>query len=369
MKKFSFFFCLLLLPLLLTGCFALPAEAPVLPPPIITQPVERTFYTVPVSRGDIRLEANPFALYMPARIESQRFAVDDIPLLGIFVSVGDEVLEGDIIAALYLPEIQQELDDLNRSRTRLNLELQLLRERHELATNLAEEFGGSVDSASFLTSRANLNAELELLDRLLTHVNQLNEERYLRATMDGVITSAETFIEGMTSNSAQTIAVISDQAFSAFIVQGEIAEIMNPGDRFVMTLGGIVLEERAVAWLWNQTDTIGDDIFLMEVIDPNEFGFIRAARPEIEVAEAFLAFVDAPPAPGFDTFARLHIPLEEVSNVLYIPTSVLHRHGERDFVYMLEDGVRTVRDVVIGLEGGGLVEIISGLAEGELIIR
>jgi len=369
MKRFATFFCLLFLPLLLTGCFALPAEAPVLPPLIITQPTERIFYTVPVSRGDIRLEANPFALYMPARIESQRFAVDDIPVLGIFVSIGDEVFEGDIIAALYLPEIQRELDDLNRRRARLNLELQLLRERHDLAVSLAEEFDTSVDNASFLISRANLNDELEILNRLLAHVEQLNEERYLRATVDGVVTSAETFVEGMMSNSAQTIAIVSDQAFSAFVVQGDMAEIMSPGDRFVMTLGGVVLAERAVAWMWNQTDTIGDDIFLMEVIDPDEFGFVRAARPDIEVAEAFLAFVDAPPAPGFDTFARLHIPLEEVSNVLYIPANALHRYGEREFVYVLEGGIRTVRDVVAGLEGGGLVEITSGLAEGELIIR
>jgi len=349
------------LPLLLTGCFALPAEAPVLPPPMITQPVERTFYTVPVARGDIRLEANPFALYMPARIESQRFAVDFIPVLGIFVSVGDEVSEGDIIAALDLSEIQQELDSLSPRRVRLNLELELLRERHELAQRL----GGSVDMAQ----RNFLRAELELLERLLSHVTYLNDERYLRATMDGVITSAEVFLEGMHSNSNQTIAVISDQAFSSFVVLGEMAELMNPGDRFVMTLGAVVQEQRVRGWIWDTTTEIIDDLFLMEVVDPADFGFVRDAQPDIEVAEAFLAFVDTPPAPGFDTFGRVHIPLEEVSNVLYIPAATLHRHGERSFVYVLEDGIRTVRDVVPGLEGEGLVEIISGLAEGELIIR
>jgi hypothetical protein len=166
--------------------------------------------------------------------------------------------------------------------------------------------------------------------------------------MDGVITSAATFIEGMRSNSEQPVAVISDQAFSAFIVQGEFAQLMNPGDRFEMTLGS--------------------ELYMMEVVDPDEYGFIRAIRPDDGIAEAFLAFLDAPPEPGFDTFGRVHMPLDEASNVLYIPVSVLRRFEGRDFVYVLEDGVRKIRDVVAGLEGGGLIEIKSGLNEGESII-
>jgi len=347
----------------------LPGEAPALPLPYVSHPEERMFETLTVTRGDIRFEANPFAIYMPARVVSQRFATGGVPVLGIYVAIGDEVSQGDIIAVLDMPEIQNELDELYRRYTRLNLEMDILTERHGLAQRL-----GSADNAAFLSSQSSMRAEIELLERLLAHIGYQNEERYLRATMDGIITDVATFVEGMVSDSRQAAAVISDQAFSSFVVQGESAELMNPGDRFEMTLA--------------------NEIYLMEVIDPEEFGFVRDINPGGEgLAEAFLVAVyalaedtDDPDDPDasagwmgaatwytprqeFDSRGRIHMPLEEVLDVLHIPGSALHENEERRFVYVLENGLRAIRDVETGLEGGGLVEITSGLIEGDLVIQ
>ena len=347
----------------------LPEEPPVPPLPTVTHPDVRIIYTVPVSRGNLMLEANPFAHYMVARTERQLFLVDGVPVLGIFVSVGDEVSEGDIIAALYKPEIQQELNELNRARNAAAFELQLLQERHDLALYLASRFGSFVDSAPFVASQTVLEAEIEVLDRLIDYVTVLDEARYLRATMDGIVTDAMTFVAGMYSSSSVNIAVISDRAFTSFVVQGGIAEEMTPGDRFIMTLGPD-LHYRRAQWGAAPGTELDDTAFLVEVIDPVDFGFVLDILPDDDgPASAFLAFVDAPPAEGFDTVARVHIPLAEATDVLFIPASTLHRHDDRSFVYVLSNGVRAVRDVVSGLESGGYVEIVSGLAEGDLIVR
>ena len=347
----------------------LPEEPPVPPLPTVTHPDERAIYTVPVSRGNLMLETNPFAFYMAARTERQHFSVDGVPVLGIFVSVGDEVFKGDIIAALYKPEVQQELNELNRARNATAFELQLLQERHELALYLASRFGSSVDSASFVASQTVLRAELEVLDRLIDYITVLDEARYLRATMDGIVTSAMTFVAGMYSSSNVNIAVISDRAFTSFVIQGGIAEEMSPGDRFIMTLGPD-LHYRRSEWLVTPGTEFDEVTFLMEVVDPVDFGFVLDTLPDDDgPVSAFLAFVDTPPAPGFDTIARVHIPLAEATDVLFIPASTLHRHGDRSFVYVLSNGVRAVRDVVPGLESGGYVEIVSGLTEGDLIVR
>jgi len=349
MRKLAFILSAIMV-FLLTGCFALPAEAPVLPPPTIAQPVERIFYTVPVMRGDIRLEENPLAFYMPARVESQRFATDGVPVLGIFVSVGDEVLQGDIIAELDFAEVGRELDELNRSHARLALEIELLTERRDLARHQARRAGEIFNDAGFVTSLNSLHADYETSARVLAYFNQLNEERYLRAGIDGTITDAATFIDGMLSNSRQIIAVISDQAFTSFVVRGSAAVLMNPGDQFEMTLG--------------------DEIFMMEVVDPDDFGFIRTGRPGNEHgAEAFLVFASTRPGTHFEEQGRVHMPLEEATDVLYIPSSFLRRFDEREFIFVLEDDIRTIRDVVAGLEADGFIEIISGLEEGELVIQ
>ncbi|MCL2201757.1 MAG: hypothetical protein FWB75_07305, partial [Oscillospiraceae bacterium] len=180
------------------------------------------------------------------------------------------------------------------------------------------------------------------------HVFALNESRHLRATMDGIITSVLIFTEGMLSSAITNVAVISDQDISAFVVQGRAAEDMHPGDRFEMTLG--------------------NEIFTMVVVDPDDFGFVRDEFAGAGIAQAFLAFAGAMPSPGFETSGRVHIPLDEVSDALFIPASAVRRYGERTFVYVLNDGLREVRDVQAGLEADGIVEIVHGLSEGEHVI-
>jgi hypothetical protein len=39
------------------------------------------------------------------------------------------------------------------------------------------------------------------------------------------------------------------------------------------------------------------------------------------------------------------------------------------FVYVLHDGVRSIRDIEIGLEGNTTTQVTSGLAEGEEVIQ
>ncbi|MCL2202290.1 MAG: hypothetical protein FWB75_10045, partial [Oscillospiraceae bacterium] len=68
-KKLFYALSLAVVTVVISGCFALPVEPPVLPPPTITVPEPREFETVQVSVGDIRLEDSPFALYLPSRIE------------------------------------------------------------------------------------------------------------------------------------------------------------------------------------------------------------------------------------------------------------------------------------------------------------
>lgn len=352
MKKLTFFY-IFLLPFILVGCALLPEEPPALAPPRPFIVQEHTFNTASVTRGDILIGTNPFAIYMPARVVNISFSAGGIPIEGIFVSVGDEVSEGDIIAALYIPEIQHENDELVARHEELSFELGLLNQRLALARRLAEASGEILDEASFIASRNSLMAEFELVDNLLEHVAYLNDARYLRSTADGLITHVVPFSEGMIANTRVPIATISNQAFSAFVVQGPSAELMNPGDRFEMILVS--------------------EIYLMEVIDPDDFDFIRAARPASDgdevIPEAFLVFVDLPPEHGVVTQGRIIMPLQEIHDVLHIPSRALHRFEERAFVYVLEDGLRTIRDVVAGIEGNEHVEIISGLEEGELVIQ
>lgn len=346
MKRLAYL-CLIALPLLLTGCFMLPTEAHDVPTPTREHPEARPLPTVAVGRGDVRNVASLEANYVPPRLEVQQFSVT-APVAGIFVSVGGTVREGDIIAALYLPEVQEQREVLGERRAWIEFELQFINERRELTISLA----GEPVATPYDAPRAELLEELEFIEHLLETLEQLNEERYLLASKDGVLTQVFPFSDTLVANPQTRIATISNEALTAFVVDDPLTVLMSPGQRFEMTLGGLY------GW-----------VHIMEVVNPEDFGFYREEGYE-ERSEAFLIFVEEPPDNLNDrSRGFIHIELEEVQDVLYIPLSSLHQVGTRSFVYVIENGLRVLRDVEIGLMGGGLVEIISGLEEGELIAQ
>ena len=324
----------------------MPAEAPSIPPPVISIIEAPAFVTVTVGRGNVQESAYLTAQYVPMLNEHLRFSQPDIPILGIFAVAGDVVQVGDIIAALDIPEIQQELDEFNRRRNRLVLNLTQLEERHNLSLYLAEVLGEPIDDLSFIEGRASILSEMAFVDMHIAYLHRRDDARYLRTPISGIVSRVVTFEEGMRSRVAQVIATVEDSSYTAFVVRSAEAALMLPGDRFNMD--------------------IGQEIFLMEVVDPEYLGIIRSDTNE---REAFLVFMDAPPTIETVVRGRVHMIFDEETDVLYIPAQTLRRVGDRTFVYVLENGLRAVRDVTVGLEGNTTVAILSGLSEGELIIR
>ena len=328
----------------MTGCSLLPAVEAFPSPPAIFVPQERFFLTEPVKRGDVISEDTLIANHVPAASMRHFFTEDDIKITEFFVTFGDRVVEGDLIALLDTDDLERELEELRLTRQISELELRQLSERQALLSRRLPYM--AMDSASYRWARDSLRLTIEHHDKLIEHVESQIESRHLRAGMDGVITTLVIFFEGLYSNSRVNVATVSDISVTAFVVQGDLATDMNPGDRFKMTLD--------------------DELYDMIIIDPIDHGM----NVEPDETTAYLTFVDEPPDIGFSVRGIVHIILDEASNVLYIPVSLLNRVENRIFVYVPdENGMRNVRNVVPGIEGKIYIEIVNGLEEGELIIR
>ena len=321
----------------------LPVEEIFPSPPAVFVPQERSFLTVTVMRGDVISEETLIADHVPAASMRHFFSEDNIEILEVFVSFGEEVAEGDLIAMLDTGELERELEELTRMRRLSALELRQLSERQTLLLRRLPSM--AMDGASYRWTRDSLRLTIEHQDRLIEHLEQQIENRYLRAGMDGVITSLVIFFEGLYSNTGVNIATVSDISVTAFVVRGELAANMSPGERFNMSLD--------------------DEIYEMIVIDPVEYGL----DIEPQATTAYLTFTEEPPDFRFSSRGAVQVILGEANDSLYIPVSALHRVENRTFVYVPdENGMRALRNVVSGVEGTIFVEIVSGLEEGELII-
>jgi hypothetical protein len=105
----------LLLPILLlliTAC--LPVEEPVLPPPILATVESASYRTATVYQGDVVSFRDINAVLYPAREELLAFAMNDAIITNIYIEVGDEVVEGEIVAELERAYFIRELERTHR---------------------------------------------------------------------------------------------------------------------------------------------------------------------------------------------------------------------------------------------------------------
>ena len=322
--------------LLLSGCFALPIEDPPPPPPIVHVPQAQVMRIAPVMRGDVIRYVTPFANYVPAREERMHFEVNGLRVMNIYVTIGDEVKEGDVLATLYWPEISNRHQYATRREDWLELELsQLIRRRR----------AGTVDNAHYRAERARLERELEILAMELDYLDTQNQHRYMLAPMDGTVTAVAPFIEGMLSNIRLSMVTIVDQSRSIFMVRPTFdPDIMAVGNYFTLYLNG--------------------EPYRVAVVNPAEYGIYREIRNEV-----YLVFTDDDPVIPTRPIATVHVVLGKAQDVLNVPIRALHRASDRVFVFVLNpDGIRVLRDVEAGLRGNFTYEIISGLYEGEMVI-
>jgi HlyD family secretion protein len=80
-------------------------------------------------------------------------------------------------------------------------------------------------------------------------------------------------------------------------------------------------------------------------------------------------FADTVPALGDRYRVEARIVVWEGANVLKLPGSALFRTGDGWSVFVVEGGRARRRDVTVGHRSGFETEIVSGIAEGQVVIR
>jgi multidrug efflux pump subunit AcrA (membrane-fusion protein) len=69
-----------------------------------------------------------------------------------------------------------------------------------------------------------------------------------------------------------------------------------------------------------------------------------------------------------DMTATINIVLDERKDVLAVPEKALRREGGRRVVHVVGDKGTVARSVRVGRRGGGFIEIVDGLKEGEVVL-
>jgi membrane fusion protein (multidrug efflux system) len=153
----------------------------------------------------------------------------------------------------------------------------------------------------------------------------------------------------------------------AFVQPGEILGILSNDDPLEIVFSIPERELAAVA--------PGQSVAVRTASHPGEVfsGVVIFIAPEVDPRTRTATVVGALPNPGRrlrpGQFARVELELDRHLAAAVVPEEAVRHIGGADFVFVVGDGQARARRVVPGERRDGAIEIVTGLAPGEVVIR
>ena len=330
---------------------------------------------IEVQKGDIIDTRDRLSIgFDISQVRNLYFERDEVRLLELYVSLNQRVEEGEVLAIAEFDtrELEAEVEILQLGIESMEQALEREREGHvELLAEMRRLRDFSDDIYEWDTQNYRMERQ-ELIFQQLVREYEFGLERYredleklygllegekILAPFDGIIVSIRDVRSGTIIRNFDTMfGIINTESFQ-FAVTENIG-VMRYGDQFLATLPSYGFEF--------EMEVVSDPIatgtrevsyrFVLQPVDRE--GFWRAVYDFGVEASALRNL-------RVDGFPIRH----EIKNVLTIPVAALNDHDEDVYVLLYEDGEIKMRFVEVGFRDDVNVQILSGLEEGQLIVR
>ena len=277
----------------------------------------------------------------------------------VYVRKGDVVKKGDLLCQLSAGSLQEEIDKLTYNITRNEMLLGYMDTDENLdIQDLWVNYSGAMPEdkikeqvegvqKNYARQRELLNDSLEFDRKELNAKKTQLKNSKIYAKIDGTVYKVKQYLEGSTSKEGEVVITIVDNNDCYFVVKDtKYKDIFSEGQKIDMRItystaaGEYILEPLNM----DKWDT---EMYFSVYSSPDE-----GADPEVGV------------------IGTMSVVMDSKSNVLSIPTDVLHIAGDTQYVYTLsENGFREIRYVKVGLIGDERAEILDGLTEGEKVVK
>lgn len=380
---------LAIIPFVCTACQIMPVEEELPSAPVIRAYEAEEYEQTPVMRGDLILSKTVKCTYVSAKQESLSFSLGGMFIDKVYVSVGQQVRAGELMAELEQGDLLEQISNqeyvievlqANKSNILENQELEAQRQDAVIA-GMEEQLASLIEqmkdcdeqtketltqqaSAVVVKKQAQEEAKeaaneayedqlLEVEDSLYIEGLRLEElqetlrERQIYAGIDGTVTYLLKIKEDDRSVKGKTVFTISDLDTTVFTVEGENAQYFPVGTE--------------VTLVCNKKE------YMACAVDASEFGITKQQEDDSPVA--YLQLVQPDPTLEDGDKGSIQLILDQRKDVLYVARDAIRSADGEQFVYMLdEDGLRIMQKVTTGLEAGEYIEITGGLAEGDSVI-
>ncbi len=307
-QHYGFISMSLLLLLCLGGC----GKQQVAQQQISLEPEEEQalFETVTVDYGDVTLSQKIQCTYRQVEDQEVCFTVSGRIIDRIYVSVGDMVHKGDLLAELETGDLEEQI---------AKTEYQVQRNKLLLDQN-----------------ERNLKNETDqLMVQYTYHTEQTSEDWSRKEKSLKEIEEQHRYLREDYSDTSECLFETQKEEYASFFKENEPVSMTvsigtGKGDYVLLPYD---MEH------WGETQT-----------------FSIEEQPEGAVPEV-------------GATGTIFLIMDQRENVLRIPSAAVHNADGKDYVYVTDDtGMRKVTYVEAGLKGNDYTEILSGITEGERVI-
>lgn len=364
----------------LTSCYFYPQEEALLAPPLIEEE-EYQYKTVKAERKTIENKVNVVGYFVASKQHDLSFTTRSGYLEEISVMVGDTVSKGQVLALIdddsLLNNIKKQeilynnaLEAYNLIESSYDYDLQLanmnletLRDDLEKSKRLGSLSQAQLDEKQKAVKKqeiqiSSLKEKLKKekleskkrveLEKLALDTFKLDlEKSSIKAPVDGTVNYIGDYQIGNFIKSRKTLISVAEEK------DLQLQYVGKDADQFVK---GMVVEVK-----------INNDVFEGKVVmtpkdvpseDKDKFEdtirmTVKENLEDIKVGDS----------------ANVTLVLDKKEDVIVLPKSVVQKFGGRKVVKVLEDDIVYEKDIITGIETLTQYEVLSGIEEGDYIVK
>ncbi len=330
----------------LSGCYFLPEEEELLEAPVV-KASEVSYTTTTAELKDItRQVLTPGTIASGTRYDA-RFSDVGGNIKAVYVSAGDMVEEGQLLAEFDTYELDNEIALMEMQLTREKLEYEIAVEKHESENVKAKE-----------------QLDIDLMQLDLDKLYAEKEAAKLYSQVSGTVSYVMTCSPGDWVNPGVTVVTVIDitDLYIEINPSSEVGEFLI-GRPITIRYNGEYFDGTIVR---NKSGRQWDASVEGPLVDASGEDVLGEMSENIVVK-----FDDIiPESSAVGNIADTLLVLDKRENVIVISANLVKKVDGVDCVYVFKDNERVKVNVTLGLRSGSTVEITSGLEPGdEVIIR
>jgi RND family efflux transporter MFP subunit len=341
--------------LLLTGCAAPAAASDSTPTPYPT-PVKETFT---VQRGDITVEAKLSGRVSPLALHTVYFQMNG-QVREVYANVNDVVKEGQLLGELAeAQELRLKADETKRTVRRVQIELEIA----QLTLQQYKSQGRSENEIKIQALQVEL-AQMKL-DETLQSLG-IDPNAPVSDELDAQVAQARAFAP----------------------TDGTIIAAVNVGRNVTTSTPAFILGDPNKLEVVAELDASKGDKEVREMFEGMPVTITLDAKPDVKLTGT-IRQLPSPFGTGASDEDAIHVVLDQAPSsstyragdkvtvtvqlaskegALWLPPDAIRKAGGRTFVIINSEGGPKRVDIEIGLQTRDMVEIVSGLTEGQVVV-